>query len=144
MILVVALGASGFAITAYAFHLFGFGIPSCGCGSTLRNSSPGAHFTVVMSLNGFNDSRIHGLPWPIMNVTLGQSVTIHLVNCDTTQAHGFFISHYMRSGVTVAPGQCLDLPIFTADTAGTFPVYCTIICTVHVPWMFDGKFNVNP
>lgn len=137
---------TGFVTAAYAFHLFGLGSPGCGCGSNYSNNSPGAHFTVVMSLNGFNDSKIHGLPWPIMNVTMGQNVTIHLANCDSTQAHGFSIMSSARTyvrGVTVAPNQCLDVT-FTADTLGTFQVQCTIFCTVHIPWMFNGKFNVNP
>ncbi len=145
MIIIATVGA-GLLVAGYALHLIGLGTPSCGCGSSSASSSSGTHFSVVMSLNGFNDSKIHRLPWPIMNVTLGQKVTIHLANCDTTQSHGFSITNSNRTyvrGVTVAPNQCLDVA-FTADTLGTFQVQCTIFCTIHIPWMFNGKFNVNP
>ena len=97
-----------------------------------------------MSLNGFNDSKIHGLPWPVMNVTVGQNVTIRLVNRDTSQAHGFWIYNSVKTyvkPVTVAPGQCLDVS-FNASTVGTFLVYCAIFCTVHNS-MLNGRFNVS-
>lgn len=143
---IVAVILAGIVLGYYESHMNGTG-SHCGCGSNFLQPSTGTHFTVVMSLNGFNDSRVHGLPWPIMNVTVGQDVTIHLVNCDNTQAHGFSIgigssTVYVRP-VTIAAGQCLDVS-FVATNTGTFVVQCTIFCTVHTPWMLNGKLNVNP
>jgi len=106
-----------------------------------RAGSSFVHFTLVMSLNGYNDSRTQGFPWPKMNVTLGESVTIHVVNDDSVQAHGFAIAHYFDSGVTLRPGESYDMT-FIADQLGTFNVYCNIVCTVHV-YMQSGRLNVN-
>src|SRR2546422_731368 len=43
------------------------------------NQAPtSAHFTITMTNQGFNDSKTHSSPWPIMNVVKGQSVTIRV------------------------------------------------------------------
>jgi FtsP/CotA-like multicopper oxidase with cupredoxin domain len=141
-IIVVVVAVAGFAATAYSLHLFGQGGDSCAAHFT---SAPGsAHFTVIMSANGYNDSKIYGLPRPVMNVTLGDRVTIHLVNIDTTESHGFSISVYFPNGGPIlGPGKCYDLT-FTANQAGTFLVYCQIFCLPHIPWMQHGELNVNP
>lgn len=91
---------------------------------------------------GFNGSRFHAFPWPVMNVSQGQNVVIHVVNNDTAQAHGFSIRHFLDSGIIVNPGQCHDVR-FTASSTGSFTVFCQIFCTIHFPWMQNGQLNVN-
>ncbi len=140
----ITIVLSSFLAAAYTFHFFGLGLTNC---STRPVSQPNmAIFTVVMAnegLNvGFNGSRYNGTPWPVVNVTLGQSVIIHVVNNDTTQSHGFAITHYFDSGVTLRPGECYDVK-FTANQAGSFNVFCNIFCTIHV-YMQNGRLNVNP
>jgi heme/copper-type cytochrome/quinol oxidase subunit 2 len=143
--LAVIIVVAGFFSAAYAFHLLGPSPPNC----WVRPSGPAnaAIFTVVMAnegLNvGFNGSRNHSFPWPVMNVSLGQNVVIHLVNNDTAQAHGFTIIHFFDSGIVVSPGECYDVR-FTANTIGNFTVFCQIFCTIHNPWMQSGRLNVNP
>lgn len=142
--LVVIIIVAGFFSAAYAFHLFGLGQPNCWARPS--GASNTAIFTVVMADEGnnvgYNGSRYHTFPWPVMNVSLGQSVVIHVVNNDT-QAHGFSIIHFLDSGIVVSPGQCYDVR-FTANTIGNFTVFCQIFCTIHFPWMQNGRLNVNP
>jgi heme/copper-type cytochrome/quinol oxidase subunit 2 len=142
--LTVAVVAVAFVSTAYAFHLLAPGPPNCwarpsGAANTVI-------FTVVMANQGinvgYNGSRYHPFPWPVMNVSLGQNAVIHLVNNDT-QAHGFTIMHFFESGIVVAPRECYDVR-FTANTIGNFTVFCQIICSIHNPWMLNGRLNVNP
>ena len=140
-VVVIVIASTGFAVTAYAFHLFGLGTASCASRPT--NGPNSAYFTVIMSGNGYNDSKINGLPRPVMNVTRGESVRIHLVNNDPTEDHGFTITHYLANGVILSPGKCYDVT-FTADQLGTFRVFCQIFCLPHIPWMQNGQFNVNP
>ena len=142
VIVAIAVAGTGSIVAAYAFHLFGAGTTSCNA----HISQPGsAHFTIVMAnqgLNvGFNGSRYHSLPWPIMNVTMGQTFSIHVMNNDTTQSHGFAITRYFDRGITLGPGQCYDLTL-TADQSGAFTVYCNIFCTIHIN-MQSGRLNVN-
>src|SRR5947209_16322948 len=90
VLVAIAVAGAGSLVAAYAFHFFG--VETTSCKATINQ--PGfAHFTIVMAnqgLNvGFNGSRYHSLPWPIMNVTTGQTFSIHLINNDTTQSHGF-------------------------------------------------------
>lgn len=80
-----------------------------------------------------------------MNLTLGQSVIIHVINNDT-EAHGFLIVRYFESGINgvsgLAPGSCYDVK-FTANVQGSFAVECNIFCTIH-QYMLYGQLNVNP
>jgi heme/copper-type cytochrome/quinol oxidase subunit 2 len=143
-VLVAVIVVAGFLSTAYAFHFLGQNPPNCWVRpSGVANA---AIFTVVMAdegLNvGYNGSRNHPFPWPVMNVSLGQNVVIHVVNNDT-QAHGFSIIHFLDSGIVVSPGQCYDVR-FTANAIGNFTVFCQIFCTIHNPWMQNGRLNVNP
>ncbi|MDG7008816.1 MAG: hypothetical protein JRN06_11390 [Nitrososphaerota archaeon] len=106
---------------------------------------PAGGFLMVASLQGFNDSVDHGVPqnnWPVMNVKLGQNVTIVVCNADSTQSHGFQIDHYYSAQlVSIAPGQVLRVS-FIATQAGSFRVYCQILCTVH--WaMQNGQLIVS-
>ncbi len=140
----VIIGAGSF-LGAYAFHLFGSQTPNCW---TRPPDAPNtAIFTVVMANQGanvgFNGSAYHPAPWPVMNVTLGQNVIIHVVNNDTVQAHGFQVIHYFDSGILggLAPGKCYDVK-FTANLAGSFAVQCNISCSIHI-LMQSGRLNVN-
>lgn len=143
MVLVVVAG-SGFFAAAYTFHLLGLGAPSCGSHPT--NAPNSAYFVVVMDNEGmnvgFNGSRYHSSPWPMMNVTLGESVTIHVVNVDSVEAHGFAIARYFPPSLILRPGECTDVT-FTADKLGPFQVYCWINCSIHF-FMQNGVLNVNP
>ena len=143
IVLIVVVG-TGFFATAYTFHLFGLGTTNCWA-RPASVSAGSAYFVVVMANEGmnvgFNSSKFQSGSWPIMNVTLGRSVTIHVINNDTVQSHGFAIQRYF-SGFALGPGTCGDVT-FTADQLGSFLVYCNISCTIHV-FMQDGRLNVNP
>lgn len=140
MVLVV-----GVAVTSTLFVL------SLGRGSSVRTRplptgcvKPSDGFLIIASNTGYNDSIGHGAPqknWPIINVTQGRTVNITV--CDTdVQAHGFQISHYYDSSiVTVIPGQVLHVS-FVADEAGTFRIYCSIFCSIHI-FMQSGKLRVT-
>lgn len=82
--------------------------------------------------------------WPTMNVKVGQVVSIHVINCASSESHGFQISHYddiNKNLISVGPGQSYDVT-FTADKAGTFRVYCGIFCSIH-PLMQNGALVVS-
>ena len=143
----LAIGLTGSLVLAYEFHLFGLGTADCWVQPA---GSPGsAVFTVVMANEGvnigFNGSRNHSPPWPVLNVTRGQSVIVHVINNDSREAHGFQITHYFEQGIGgrsgLAPGKCFDVK-FTADDVGTFLVQCNIFCTIHQS-MLDGRLNVG-
>lgn len=144
-ITVLIVAVSGFLVGAYAFHLFG------GQNCWLRPTAPPgtAVFTVVMANEGFNvgynGSKYHSSPWPVINVSVGESVLIHVINNDS-QAHGFQIVNYFEQGIGgnsgLAPGQCYNVS-FIANQIGQFPMRCDIFCTIHA-YMLSGILNVNP
>ena len=142
-VLAVIIVLAGFFSAAYAFHLFSAG-PS-NCWTRPSGAANTAIFTVVMANEGinvgYNGSRYHPFPWPVMNVSVGQNVVIHVVNNDT-QAHGFSVIQYFERGIVLSPGDCYDVR-FTANTLGSFTVFCQIICSIHNPWMLNGRLNVN-
>jgi heme/copper-type cytochrome/quinol oxidase subunit 2 len=141
--LTVAVVAVGFVSTTYAFHLLGPSPPNCSARPTGQANT--AIFTIVMANEGFNvgfnGSKYHTSPWPVMNVSVGQNVLIHVWNNDTSQAHGFTISRYFDSGLTLAPGDCSDVR-FVANQPGSFNVFCQIFCTIHL-FMQSGRLNVT-
>lgn len=106
---------------------------------------PAGGFLIIASQLGFNESVNHGVPednWPVMNVRLGQNVTIVVCNADPSQAHGFQIDHYyVAQLVSIASGEVLRVS-FVASQAGSFRVYCQIFCTIH--WaMQSGQLIVS-
>jgi hypothetical protein len=108
-------------------------------------AKPAGGFLIIASQLGFNDSVNHGVPessWPVMNVRVGQNVTIVVCNADPSQAHGFQIDHYyVAQLVSIASGQVLRVS-FIANKAGSFRVYCQIFCTIH--WaMQSGQLVVS-
>src|SRR6266567_6084065 len=143
-ILVIVIVLTGFFTAAYTFHLFGLGMVSCASHPT--NAPNSAFFVVVMAdegMNiGFNGSKFHSGFWPIMNVTVGTNVIIHVVNNDTVEPHGFAITTYFNKGLILRPGECSDV-MFNASHLGSFRVYCFIECSIHV-LMQSGEVNVNP
>ena len=130
LILVIVGGASGGLFGAYYLGLF-----------NMRQSHPLVHFTITESNQGFNDSASRSSPWPVMDVALGQSVTILIENNDTVATHGFVITHYFDAGVSLRPGET-HIVTFVANQMGTFQVFCSIVCPVH-PSMQNGKLIVN-
>jgi heme/copper-type cytochrome/quinol oxidase subunit 2 len=134
VVLVIISVTTAFLVSAYTFHLFNLG----GCG-TPSNAPASTKFTIIMSRFGYNDSKDHVLPWPIMNVTLKQMVGIHLSNNDT-QAHGFAIDHYFIQGALVPPGQTYEVS-FDACQSGTFKIYNTVFDTTDA--FEHAQLNVN-
>jgi hypothetical protein len=112
---VVVIVAVGFS--AYSFHLFGLGT----CGTPPRNEPSSTRFLLIISFDGYNGSRYHATPWPKMNVTLKQIVTIRVWNNDT-QSHGFTINHYSEPGGYLRPSDIYN-STFQACQLGSFAVY---------------------
>jgi hypothetical protein len=75
-----------------------------------------------------------------MNVTVNWDVIIHILNNDTSQTHGFAITHHFDQGIPLQPGKSCYLGFFASQT-GTFPVYNTIFDTTD---LFEhAQLNVN-
>ena len=105
---------------------------------------PQGGYLIIAGVSGFNDSVDRGVPaanWPVIDVQKGANVTIRVCNADQ-QPHGFQVAHYYDSRtVAVASGQVLTVS-FVANDAGTFKIYCSIICSVH--WaMVSGRLTVS-
>jgi len=166
-VLAVAV-AVGFA--AYEYGYFQTTPPSGGpslmyanCGSVSNSTSavegsasggvgPHAYFLIVEAdpgspYEGINGSAIQesqnlSKPWPVMHVRLGQVVSIHVINCASSESHGFAIDHYDDKTINaVPPGKSYDVT-FTANEKGTFRVYCDIFCAIHV-FMQNGELIVS-
>ena len=144
VIVLIVVALTGFFSAAYTFHFFGLGTMNCWARPANVPASS-TYFVVVMANKGmnvgFNGSKFQSDFWPIMNVTLGRNVTIHIINNDTVQSHGFAIQSYF-TGFALGPGTCRDVT-FTANQLGSFTVYCNISCTIHI-FMQSGRLNVNP
>ena len=76
-----------------------------------------------------------------MQVHLGQQIEITVMNCASSEPHGFAITHYLDSGIVLRSGGVYTVN-FTADEKGTFRVYCDILCAVH-PYMQNGELVVS-
>jgi len=143
-IAIIAVAVAGVLSAAYTFHWFGPGTINCWNRPT-NVPANSAYFVVVMAdegMNiGFNGSKFHSGFWPVMNVTLGETVTIHVVNNDTVETHGFAITTYFNKGLKLSPGECGDVT-FNANQLGSFRAYCFISCSIHV-LMQSGEVNVN-
>src|SRR5215467_1869760 len=144
-VIVLVIGVTGFFVSAYAFHLFE---TTTNCWVRPTGPVTTAIFTIVMADEGvnvgYNGSKFHTMPWPVINVAVNQSVIIHVINNDS-QAHGFTVTHYYDQGVGgqagLGPGKCFDIR-FVANQTGSFTIFCTILCTIH-PFMLNGRLNVN-
>jgi len=104
---------------------------------TIIESDPGNNY------EGMNGSAFHvSTPWPVIQVYQGQKVVIQIFNCASSESHGFAVSAYFNSGVTVRPDQSYTLT-FVANQKGTFRMYCSIFCAIH-PYMQNGELIVSP
>jgi len=105
---------------------------------------PAGGYLIIADEEGFNGSKMVGSPtasWPNINVTRGSAVNIVVCNADTF-THGFQIDNYFNSNIeSVAPGQVITVS-FMASKAGTFRIYCSIFCPVHV-FMQSGELSVT-
>jgi hypothetical protein len=131
IVIVVAAALGGGIMT------FAIGLPSSPCAGiagTTRN------FTIVASINGFNDSKDHQGQWPVMSVHRCDIVKVVIVNADT-QTHGFAVDYYAVRGTEIQGGQTLSVPAFLASRNGQFRVYCISFCTAHI-FMQNGSLNV--
>jgi hypothetical protein len=139
VLFVVGVAASSSILGAvYLYQLFTTPIT---CAARTANVPRYVQFTVVISLAGYNGSANHNGPWPLMKVSVDWDVIIHLLNNDTSQSHGFAITHYFEQGVVLQPGKSCDLAFFASQT-GVFPVYNTIFDTTD---RFEhAQLNVNP
>ena len=82
--------------------------------------------------------------WPTMEVKLGQVVSIHVINCASSESHGFQVGYYddiSKNLISIPPGGSYDVT-FTATKAGAFRVYCGIFCWIH-PLMQNGALIVS-
>src|SRR2546426_10507876 len=130
---IVAIAALFAAATFLALN------PSAnGTGSTAKSQ---VTFTLVASRTGYNGSVNMGSPWPVMTVHQGPTVTIQVKNDDPVEPHGFTVTHYLDSGVTLRPGETYTLT-FLADQKGAFRAYCSILCTIH-SYMRNGPLTVE-
>ncbi len=125
------------------------GSHSTGTGSSTSNlpsgcEKPANGYLIIANEEGFNDSKLHGAPtssWPIINVTQGSTVTILVCNADNV-AHGFQVNNYFDSNIeSVGPGQVVKVS-FVANRAGTFGIYCSILCPPHI-FMQSGALRVT-
>jgi FtsP/CotA-like multicopper oxidase with cupredoxin domain len=123
-----------------------------------RNATS-ASFLIVESdsapFEGMNGSFFHTFPssegyagynatlqfWPIIHVWKGQTVTITVMNCASSEPHGFAIGHYFNSGVTLSEGQSYGFT-FVATQVGNFSMYCNVLCAIH-PYMQNGLLMVS-
>jgi nitrous oxide reductase len=144
VIVLIVVVVTGFFAAAYTFHFFGLGTTNCWARPANVPASS-TYFVVVMANEGmnvgFNGSKFQSGSWPMMNVTLGRTITIHVINNDTVQSHGFAIQRYF-SGFALGPGKCGDVT-FTASQLGSFTVFCYISCSIHL-LMQNGRLSVNP
>ncbi len=102
---------------------------------------PAGGFLFITTVQGWNDSLQHGVPWPVITVGQGTDVTMVVCNLDN-QAHGFQVRHYYDSNIAaMAPGEVLTVS-FVASQQGTFAIYCSIFCSIH-PEMI-GSLKVLP
>src|SRR5437899_9784436 len=94
VIVLIVVAVTGFFAAAYTFHFFGLGTTNCWArpASVLGSST---YFVVVMSNEGmnvgFNGSKFQSGFWLIMHVTLGSTVTIHVIINDIVQSNVFSI-----------------------------------------------------
>jgi len=132
---VAVLVGVGVAVLWYANSTFGSG----------KGNPASTHFTIVETdfgpSEGLNGSAYRGSQtWPVITVRQGQTVTIHIVNVNSSEVHGFAIAHYFEAGVSLRPGNSFDVT-FVANQVGTFRIFCNVFCAIH-PFMQNGALDV--
>ena len=163
-IVILAVAISGLVVFAspYLFpnsHVGGSGILHASCRSITNETSvvhaasggggQNASFLIVETdppspFAGINGS--YYVPtttqWPVLHVNVGQTVTIHVINCASSEPHGFQVQSYDdRRNISIQPGGSYDVT-FVASKAGTFRIYCNIQCAIH-PFMQNGELIVS-
>ena len=135
MLALIILGVTG--TLGGGIMTLAIGLPGSPCagmgGSTQR-------FTIIANFNGYNESRGHQGPRPLMIVHKCDKVVINVVNTDT-QTHGFAVDYYAVKGMEIQ-GQQSQSVEFLASRTGQFRVYCIVFCTSHA-YMQNGLLNVN-
>ena len=131
--IIVAL-AGGTLLTAYA--------PSLGLSGRVTNGceKPAGYTLLVADENGYNDSKHHSHPWPLIQVHQGETVKIVVCNLDPVSSHGFEINNYVDP-VQLTAGQSFATT-FVADRPGNYSMYCSIWCPVH-KYMLYGLLVVR-
>ncbi len=131
--IIIAL-AGGILLTYYA--------PALGLSGRVTNGCdrPHGYTLLVADENGYNDSKHHSRPWPVIQVQEGETVKIVVCNLDPISAHGFGINNYVNP-VQLAAGQSFATT-FVADKSGNYSMYCSIFCPVH-PYMVYGLLVVR-
>ena len=120
--------------------------PAQGFASSNANAST-ATFVIIESDNGsyegINGSAYHiTTPWPVVIVHKGQTVVFDVYNCTSSEAHGFAISHYFPSGISVPPTGQIRTVKFVANQVGNYTIFCSILCAIH-PLMQNGRLVVE-
>ncbi len=132
LIIVAVAGTLGGGIMTFAI-----GLPSSPCAGITGLTR---HFTIVANSDGYNDSRSHQGPWPVISVHRCDTVVINVVNTDT-QTHGFAVDYYAVKGMEIQ-GQQSQSVEFLASRTGQFRVYCNVFCTAHI-YMQNGSLSVT-
>lgn len=170
LILALVLVAVAAGVGVLAYHAGYFQTAGTGGGPKIMDAtcaSIAAGSTPVNNTNGGSGSHVYFLivetdppspyagingsyyvpatqKWPVMHVQQGQVVSIRVLNCASNEPHGFQVSFYdpeSKSLNAIQPGGSYDVT-FTATTAGTFRVYCSIFCSIH-PLMQNGELVVS-
>lgn len=136
----VAIAIVGALVIAAYASSTGAGISSALPSDCVR---PADGYLIVASSLGYNDSVMHGAPaqsWPVLDISQGSEVTITI--CNTyQQAVGFQVVHYLQDKIqTVLPGQAITVS-FVASQLGTFNIYCSILCPIHL-FLQSGMLRV--
>ena len=131
---IIAALAGGTLLTAYA--------PSLGLSGRVTNGCdrPAGYTLLVADENGYNDSRHHSRPWPIIQVQRGETVKIVVCNLDPVSPHGFEINNYVNP-VQLTAGQSFATA-FVTDRPGNYSMFCSIFCPVH-QYMLYGLLVVR-
>lgn len=107
------------------------------------------HFTLYEAdwgqYEGINGSAHHlsanVVNYPVLNVSLGDTVVIVVHNVNSDEAHSLGIDHYYDKSVLISPNSIVEIT-FVANKAGEFRVYCNIAC-VMMPFMTQGLLIVH-
>ncbi len=110
-------------------------IPSAPCAN---NRGPIRAFTIVASLDGYNETKNQG--GPIISVQTCDTVALKFVNRDV-QAHGLSVDLYATNGLEATGGETLRLQ-FLAYKPGQFRAFCNVLCSVHNT-MQHAQLNVG-
>ena len=94
-------------------------------------------------MEGMNGSAYHrSTVWPVITVQQGENVVISVLSTNSSEPHGFSISHYFNQGVALEPGASYTIE-FVASERGSFLITCPIFCAIH-PYMDFGQLIVEP